>query len=434
MKTLAFILGCLYFAFSASAQSGADGDPKSGEHLKFALVLTRHGVRSPTWTNARLDEYSRDPWPVWPVAPGLLTPHGKKLMQQFGTYYRASLSSAALLLPEGCADASSVFIYADTDRRTLETGRGLADGLMPGCTVDVHSAAAGAQDPIFHPAGMVGKPDAQMALAALAGRMGGDASALLPAYQVPLETMNQVLTGCSTQVCTFAARKSLLQLPASIAQGAGDHLTDIKGPLTTAATFAEDFQLEYLEGMPLSSVGWGRVNEDTMRSLMAIHAASSDLVQRTPYTARVQASLLLTRIVSTLSQAEQGKPVAGAVGSKNDKVVFLVGHDTNIANLAALLDLHWLVKGYQRDDAAPGGALVFELWQTSQGHARIKVSYIVQSPAQMREGLPLSLDSPPSKARLFLPGCSLGSDDFACEWKDFQSLATNSIDARFARE
>jgi hypothetical protein len=119
------------------------------------------------------------------------------------------------------------------------------------------------------------------------------------------------------------------------------------------ATFAENLQLEYLEGMPDSQVGWGGVDKQSMTSLMALHAASSDLVQRTPVIARAQAGNLLSQILGTLDQAEEHKPISTAIGTPEDKVVFLVGHDTNISNLAALLDAHWLVNGYQRDDAAP---------------------------------------------------------------------------------
>ncbi|WP_263358358.1 histidine-type phosphatase [Acidicapsa ligni] len=433
MKKILLCLFYLCFILAGYKLSNAQVKTSPDEHLKFVLILTRHGVRSPTWANTRLDEYAKDPWPVWPVAPGLLTAHGKMLMTQFGSYYRASFEAKGLLSSEGCADAKAVFIYADTDQRTLETGRGLADGLLSGCTVDIHSAALGTQDATFHPGGRIGKPDPQLAYSAVAGRMGGDAAALLPAYQMSLEAMQQILIGCTAHDCKPEGKKDLLGIPASMMQGSGDHLTDIKGPLTTAATFAEDFQLEYLEGMPTTNVGWGRVDEDKMRAFMALHAASSELIQRTPYVARVKASNLLNHILRTLEQAEDGTPVTGAIGTPGDKLTLLVGHDTNIANVAALLDLHWLINGYQRDDAAPGGALVFELWQRAGQGDFVKAYYTVQTPNQMRSGLPLSLVAPPSKASLFLPACSRAREDAPCAWKDFQVVVTKSIDSSFVQ-
>jgi 4-phytase/acid phosphatase len=404
------------------------------EHLKFVLVLTRHGVRSPTWTNTRLDEYAKQPWPKWEVAPGILTPHGKKLMTQFGIYYRESFASQKLLTATGCSDASKVYIYADTDERTVETGRGIAEGLLPGCPVEVHAQSEGTQDVLFHTAGKLGQPDSQLAFAAVSGRIGDSPSALLPAYQTQLEWMQRILFACPGEPCAAPeGKKDILTVPATISEGKGDHLTELKGPLTTAATFAENVQLEYLEGMPDAQVGWGRVDEAAVRSLMAIHSASSDLVQRTPYIARVQASNLLTHMLQTLEQAEQQKPVAGAIGPPDGRVAFLVGHDTNIANVAALLDAHWLVDGYQRDDAPPGGALVFELWQRPGGADIVRTYYLVQSPSQMRATTPLSLAKPPSKAVVFLPGCSGSGKDSPCTWSNFQRAVGEVIDPDFVQ-
>jgi len=406
---------------SLKAQSKA-ADEDTQDQLRFVLILTRHGVRSPTWTNQRLDEYSKDAWPKWPVAPGLLTPHGKQLMTLFGSYYRAWSSAHGLLSANGCADASRVYLWADTDERTRETGGGLADGLMPGCHVEVHALEGSTQDELFH---AIRKPDAaqsQNAFAALSGRIGDHPAALSSAYQEPLNAMQRALLDCHNEACSVDGKKSLLAVQPSVAAGSGDHLAELKGPLTTAATFAENLQLEYLEGMPDAEVGWGRVNAAQVQSLMTLHAASSDLVQRTPYIARTQAAHLLNAIVHTMQQAEDGKSASDAIGPVGERVVFLVGHDTNISNVSALLDAHWLIDGYQRDDAAPGGALIFELWHRSGKPDAVKVSYWVQTPEQMRQAMPLSLTAPPASASIFLPGCSTAEPGAPCSWDEF--LAT----------
>ena len=38
--------------------------------LRYALIVSRHGVRSPTWGTAQLNEYSAQPWPDWGVGTG----------------------------------------------------------------------------------------------------------------------------------------------------------------------------------------------------------------------------------------------------------------------------------------------------------------------------------------------------------------------------
>ncbi|WP_371417222.1 histidine-type phosphatase [Granulicella sp. L60] len=426
---LTVFLGCIGVPAARAQTKSQVGE----ERLKFVLVLTRHGVRSPTWTNDRLNEYSRDPWPKWEVEPGELTPHGKILMTQFGTYYRAWFADRGLLSADGCSDAGAVYIGGDTDNRTIDTAHSLSQGLLPGCGTIIHSLERGTQDVLFHGAAKLGKQDVQFGLFAVAGHIGGDAAALLPAYKMPLQVMQQVLSGCFEAGCAVDGKKFLLKIQPSLNSGSGDHVAELKGPLSTAATFAENFQLEYLDGMPDAEVGWGRIDEAKVHSLMALHAASSELVQRTPYIARIQASNLLFHIVRTLEQARDNKTVAGAIASPQQKIVFLVGHDTNISNVAALLDAHWLIAGYQRDDAAPGGALVFELWQRPGKEDDVRIYYTVQTPAQMRRASPVSLAEPPARATVFIPQCSRAEEGVPCSWKEFERVTGAAIDKQFVR-
>ena len=154
----------------------------------------------------------------------------------------------------------------------------------------------------------------------------------------------------------------MLDIPASLEGGKGDHLPALKGPLSTASTITENFLLEYTSGLPMDQVGWGRVDIATLRELLALHTAASDLGRRSSYLATAQASNALAHILDTLQQAVTGKEVPGALGKLGDYAVILVGHDTNLANIAGTLNLNWLVDG-RRDDTPPGGALVFELWE-----------------------------------------------------------------------
>jgi hypothetical protein len=121
------------------------------EQLTYVAILTRHGVRSPTWPAERLNQYSTRQWPDFGVPPGFLTPHGTKLMELVGVYDRAYLAQAGLLSASGCDDTGRVFIWADTDQRTIETGRALASGMAPGCQVEVRSLPEGTDDPLFSP-------------------------------------------------------------------------------------------------------------------------------------------------------------------------------------------------------------------------------------------------------------------------------------------
>ncbi len=426
-------------ALTPTSAQKADAPPAK---LKFVVILSRHGVRSPTGGADQLSQYSTQPWPKWEVAPGYLTPHGAQLMTIFGGYYRAYFARQGLLDATGCADAKYVSFYSDSDQRTVETGKSLAAGIFPGCSVseqsERHALAEGQPDPLFHSlAAGVGQPDHNRAVASIGGRIGNDPAGLTDAYRSDLEELQRILLGCLPfSPCphpSHTAAKLLLDIPATLDAGKGDHLAELRGPLNTASTMTENFLLEYTNGMPMDQVGWGRVDLATLKRLLDLHTAASDLTRRSSYLATVQASNALAHILETMEQAATGKTVPGALGKPDDRAIVMVGHDTNLSNIAGMLNINWLIDG-RRDDTPPGGALIFELWQapTPSGY-EVRAYYIAQTLEQMRNVTPLTLDKPPTRASVFLPGCSNGEIDFACDWKTFRESLTTAIDPAFVK-
>jgi 4-phytase/acid phosphatase len=404
------------------------------EQLTYVAILTRHGVRSPTWPAERLNQYSTRQWPDFGVPPGFLTPHGTKLMELVGVYDRAYLAQAGLLSASGCDDTGRVFIWADTDQRTIETGRALASGMAPDCQVEVRSLPEGTDDPLFSPIALgIAHADSATAVASVMGRLGSRPAAVVDAYRPAFETMQEVLLGCTPGPnCPpegTSVAQPLLGLAASVEPGKGDRLVEFAGPLSTASTLAQNFLLEYANAMPAKDLGWGRLTETKLHQMMTLHGAYSDLMRRTPYLARANGSNLLSHMLRSIEQAVAGKAVPGALGAPADRVLVVVGHDTNIANFAGMLGLSWLIEGYQRDDTPPGGALVFEVWRHSvTGAYTVRTSYTAQTLKQMREAQPLTLGSPPANAPVFVPGCSTADQGFACTWSEFRRTLEAAID------
>src|SRR5208282_2170325 len=336
---LSLVVFWMFVACTISAQTAPEASKSQDAELKFVVYVGRHGVRSPTGKAEQYNPYSAAAWPAWEVAPGYLTTHGYHLMELFGAYDRMELASQGLLSASGCEDAAHVTIHADSDQRTRETGRALAAGLFPGCTLPVQALPEGVDDPLFHsiPAG-VGQPDPTMAAAALSGRIGGDPNSLTEAYRPQLAALDQILAGCGAPVLREASqgprRTSLFEVPAKLAPGSGDKLAELRGPLNTASSLTENMLLEYAQGMDASSVGWGCVDGRKLRSLIDLHTAASDFNQRTSAIARVQASNLLDHIRRAMEQAANGKAISGAPSAAGDRALFLVGHDTNLTNIA----------------------------------------------------------------------------------------------------
>jgi len=127
----------------------------------------------------------------------------------------------------------------------------------------------------------------------------------------------------------------------------------------------------------------------------------------------------------------EARPVPGALTKPGDRLLILVGHDTNLSNIGGALGLDWLIDG-RRNDTPPGGALVFELWKKhGADEFSVRTYYAAQTLEQMRNATPLSLGNPPERVPVFVPGCSQA--DYSCPWKTFiqaMQVVTESVSVK----
>jgi 4-phytase / acid phosphatase len=394
----------------AAWPAGGEG----GLELKYVAIVTRHGVRSPTWDAARLDAYSAEPWPRWDVPPGYLTPHGRDLIKLMGSYYREWLAGEGLLHGAGCQDARRIYIRADKDQRTVETGRAFAESLLPDCGIEVHSQTGGRPDPLFSG---IGSPDPGRMLAAVTERLGTDPQKLVAAHRAALDKLQSIL--------------GKAQAPAAMGVVLKGPSVELTGPFATGSTFSENLLLEYANGMDGAALGWGRLTPEDLEAVLEIHAIYADLMRRTPYLARARGSNLLAHLLHSLDQAAAGKAIPGALGQPGDTILLLAGHDTNLSNLSGMLGLAWKLDGYQPDDTPPGGALLFSLWRDARtAQYFLRLAYTAQSLDQMRDARPLSLSHPPESQNVRLPGCAPD----ACPWEAARRILEKAIDPAFTSQ
>ena len=119
------------------------------------------------------------------------------------------------------------------------------------------------------------------------------------------------------------------------------------------------------------------------------------------------------------------------MGKPGDRLLLLIGHDADISHVSSLLNLSWLLPGYQRDDTPPGGSLVFRLWLGTDGKYTVETLYIAQTISQMRDATPLTEASAPAIARIFIPGCPAGGARYECDWTTFRQILSGAIDPRY---
>lgn len=370
-------------AGAAAPAAAQEPPPPAGLHVDRIVVMMRHGVRPPTKAPPMPDGTASAPWPAWPVPPGYLTPHGRAAVTRIARLDRAAWAAAGVTPRRGCPRLA---IVADSDQRTIETARAYAAAFAPGCDVAIDHKPQGVTDPRFAAIEEKAVPfDAATAQAAVIagagpGGIAGEEARLRPL----LARLDAILCAPAAPACGIARE------PSDLTPARAGRRPKLTGALDRASTAAQILLLEYAEGKPMAEVGWGRATPADIARLAAFHATEFRLLARPAYIARANLALLTPIIVAGLTAAD------GAA------VTMISGHDTNVANLGGLLDVHWQVPGLAADDPAPGGAIVLQHLSDAAGHHFVRALYRSQTVEQIRT---LATDAPYS-AVLPIAGCS----------------------------
>jgi 4-phytase/acid phosphatase len=358
--------------------------------VERVVLLIRHGVRPPTHEPALSPAIAPEAWPRWDVPDGDLTAHGAAAIARLAAYNRALWAPAV-----GCP---ALDIYADVDERTLKTGAAFAAGFAPGCAVTVRHAA-GARDPLFSPLDQGAGFDAATARSQMLAAAGGSLDGFVAAHWALFAAMQAVLQ---------PGGHAFLDLPNQLVAKPPGRPPKLAGPIAEGASAAEDFLLEYLDGKPMDEVAWGRATPARIAALLALHPLAYVITARPPMIARATAAGVAQRILADLT--------AGPA------VSVLIGHDTNQAELAGLLNLHWHLGGYPADDPPPGGGIVFTLLVAADGTQYVTATYQTQTMDQIRNLTPLSAAVPPATQPLPIPGCGNSPARTACTLPAFTAL------------
>ncbi len=377
--------------------------------------------------NSELDQHVATPWPTWPVPPGFLTPRGAELMRLMGGYYRVLFGGRGLVQSDNCPPPGAVSAWTDLDQRTRLSGASILTGMYPRCgTLNLRNQDdPTVPDPLFHPSPTAACPmDGAANRAAVLERIGGDFSSVLREYAPQLSLMQATL--CPPGAA--AGKQCGLPAQAPAVESRPDGSVHITGPIGTGASAAENFVMENSEGLPSSQVAWGRLSgEAELQDLLKINRLEVDLTEKTLPIARQRGSNLLSQITTTLQDGHKfpGQPrVAEPV-----RFALLVGHHSNIANVARMLNVGWQIEGYQPNEIAPGGALAFELLRDVRTNRRyVRLAYYAQTIAQMRDTTRLDLARPPGMIAVDLPACDPYLSDKACPLERFVEIARQAIE------
>lgn len=321
------------------------------------VVMMRHGVRPPTKDPAMPRGVAAQEWPRWDVAPGYLTAHGGAAVEVLGR------DDARWMKLRDCG---AVRIIADSDQRTIATARHWARAALR-CTPTIDHLPQDQEDPRFNALSSgLARLDPAAANRGVAQEVGPGGLAAMDARLRPLYArIDAILCGAARGDCGVGG------VPTSLRGASETGKPKLSGALDRASTAAQILLLEYGEGKPMVEVGWGRAGATDIAALSTFHAEEFRLLAR-------PRDIALPNLAGLLPALREGLRRRG--------VTLVSGHDTNVANLAGALGLHWHVSGFAADDPAPGGAIVLEILRRRDGARFVRATYRAQALDQIRRG------------------------------------------------
>ncbi|OLP58280.1 hypothetical protein BJF93_06610 [Xaviernesmea oryzae] len=391
------------------------------------IALMRHGVR-PQTDSKELAKLSPKPWPKWDVADGQLTAHGVAAVKGLAPFERGMLAAKGLVPAEGCPPPGTVFGWANSAvKRTIDTGNVLLEAMFPGCGLSVGTWKGEGPDPLYDASDVdLGAIDVDEAKAAILQAAGGSFDRLKAETEPLLKEIDAILEcpagseGCplSEQPWKLDVKEARDDKPASVS---------VKGPLAKAGTLAQVFLLQYANGFPADQVAFGKAStaEDIIR-LSKLRQLKYDVGNRVPYLAARDASNFLNQILIALAVDPKGDEAAG--GPPNARFLLFMGSDTQQAEIAALLGLHWHIPPYLDDETPPTGALTFERLHDAAGKAYVRAGFAAPSLDQIRKAISLDSAHPPLQAVAAIPGCAAEAVDGACPLETFLKLSRPKLD------
>ncbi len=458
IKLVHLIVACsLFMMLTGCISSYENGHPNnSGTQLLSVVVISRHGIRSPTNTQATMNLFTLQPegFPLWPYpadTDGNLSTIGQQDAALLGAWYRDFYAAQGILPARGsCPAAGTVYAYADTYQRTLVTAQAYVSGMfqteaLPDCGIQVaqFSPLITVVDPYIRTAQFGVCPiNTTQDLAAFNAKIGGanNIPALINTYSSQLQTLQTVTQCCQLSACITPTNPTptsctLLELPNTVntigaVSFANGSLFEVADNLT------ESFELQYAQGMPVTGcattlgaqcVGWGAIPPGDLQDLTKLHVLNlADLTSQLPSFAQVGSTNMMWQTVGAMDQTLTGVATPNMLAPVGSKFTLFVAHDENVSAIAEFLGgVTWKAEGFAPNDPGPAGALVFELRKDNEsGNPIVRLYYVIASLDQMRNQTSLTLQNPPQRIQLAIPACG---GKFDCPYSQFKSFVNTNV-------
>ena len=399
-----------------------------GYTLEKVTILSRHGIRAPlVGYGSALAEATPHTWTPWKTEGGHLTPRGGELETRLAHYMDEWFDAVGLIKKDSCPTTDQLLVYANSLPRTIDTGKNFVKGAFPDCDITVHNLEeVGKMDNTFNPIVRSPVDDAFVAKAekSIDDMLGEGGFAKLNERLAKNYQILETVLDYDHSATEKEKQCDLEKMPNSLTF-AQNKEPGTKGPLRNGTGAADSFILQYYEGYPANEVAWGKIETpEQWQAIVDLKNIYTDVLFTAPVLAKEAASPLLAFIQNSFADHGYQHPLIK--DAQKAKFTLLVGHDSNVASLLALLQTAPYQLPEQYEKTPISGKVLFEQWRDKDGKALLKIEYIYQTTPQLREDSELSLKNPPQHVTLKLEGCPTDANGF-CPMDDFNRVADAAL-------
>ena len=405
-KILKLAIATLLATGSLSVQAQVErSDEFHGKYkLSEVVVFSRHNVRAPLASNGDgITLMTPYEWHDFGVKASELTMRGGLLETTNGQFFNKWVVSEGLFPRNAEPTDDEIYVLANSKQRTISTARHFISAFMPMKTITVnHEGKVGDMDPNFSLTLGYDITDEEWAqikeeydAAYSPEKIRQVGERLKPNFDLladvlDLEDSEAYQTGDITGfdhydgVITYepGAEPNIAETSISKAYAASDALV--------LQYYEEADSIKAAFGKDLTREQWHMLGEfvairDEMRF-------ASPFVQR--YVSRHQRNI-----------------IASELQKEGRKFTFLCGHDTNLHNILCSMRAEEHEVANAVETGTPiGSKIVFEKWTDESGNAFIGVNHVYQSVDQLRNRIPLDLNTRPCIVPLTFEGLTANED------------------------
>ena len=391
------IAAILICGTNAQAQTKRSDAFRAKYELKEVVVMSRHNIRSPlTSGGAAYQRVTPHTWFKWSSPSSQLSLRGGVLETEMGQFFRQWVVSEGLLPDNYRPEGDEVLFYANSRQRTFATAKYFSAGFLPFANVEItHKLDEDKMDPVFTPQFTKMNDTYRQQVLADMQALNGGPQAWMATQQPTLELMEQVLDIAHSPAAQQGDTTHFWfdDTQFKLEKGSEPKMT---GGYTLANSVADALVLQCYESESMTAFGH-ELTIEQWRAICAVKEVYDGLLFTTHSAAVNLAYPLVSRIREELNRSDR-------------KLMFLCGHDSNLASISAALGLQIPETENALELHTPiGSKLVFEKWSDGSDEY-VAVNLVYQSIGQLQGRTLLSPAAPPMVLPVTIEGLSANSD------------------------